>query len=165
MQALHINGNNLTLEEVRQLVYERRPVLLQPEARGAVETRPRDRRRSGGERTRRLRGQYRSRPPCRHAHLASGHSAASAEPDPLPRCGSRRTAGRGCYPRHDVAAGQLAGQGFLRRAAHHHRYALRDVEPRRASGDPVAGQRGRQRRPGPVGPSCAGHDRRRRSGL
>src|ERR1700761_5665362 len=37
MQALHINGNHLTLEEVRQLVYERRPVLLQPEARAAVE--------------------------------------------------------------------------------------------------------------------------------
>ncbi len=37
MQALHINGNNLTLEDVRQLVYERRPVLLQPEARAAVE--------------------------------------------------------------------------------------------------------------------------------
>ncbi len=37
MQALHINGNNLTLEDVRQLVYERRPVLLQPEARMAVE--------------------------------------------------------------------------------------------------------------------------------
>ena len=37
MQALHINGNNLTLEDVRQVVYERRPVLLQPEARIAVE--------------------------------------------------------------------------------------------------------------------------------
>ncbi len=37
MQALHINGNNLTLEDVRQVVYERRPVLLQPEARHAVE--------------------------------------------------------------------------------------------------------------------------------
>jgi histidine ammonia-lyase len=37
MQALHINGNNLTLEELRQVVYERRPVLLQPEARHAVE--------------------------------------------------------------------------------------------------------------------------------
>ncbi len=37
MQALHINGNDLTLEDVRQLVYEHRPVLLQPEARAAVE--------------------------------------------------------------------------------------------------------------------------------
>lgn len=37
MQALHINGNNLTIEDVRQVVYERRPVLLQPEARAAVE--------------------------------------------------------------------------------------------------------------------------------
>ena len=37
MQALHINGNDLTLEDVRQVVYERRPVLLQPEARMAVE--------------------------------------------------------------------------------------------------------------------------------
>jgi histidine ammonia-lyase len=37
MQALHINGNDLTLDEVRQVVHERRPVLLQPEARLAVE--------------------------------------------------------------------------------------------------------------------------------
>jgi histidine ammonia-lyase len=37
MQALHINGNDLTLEDIRQVVYERRPVLLQPEARQAVE--------------------------------------------------------------------------------------------------------------------------------
>ena len=37
MQALHINGNDLTLEDVRQVVYERRAVLLQPEARLAVE--------------------------------------------------------------------------------------------------------------------------------
>ena len=37
MHALHINGNDLTLEDVRQVVYERRPTLLQPEARLAVE--------------------------------------------------------------------------------------------------------------------------------
>ena len=37
MHALHINGNNLTIEDLRQVVYERRPVLLQPEARAAVE--------------------------------------------------------------------------------------------------------------------------------
>jgi histidine ammonia-lyase len=37
MQALHINGNDLTLSDVRQVVYERRPVLLQPEARLMVE--------------------------------------------------------------------------------------------------------------------------------
>jgi len=37
MHALHINGNDLSLEDVRQVVYERRPVLLQPEARAAVE--------------------------------------------------------------------------------------------------------------------------------
>src|ERR1039457_434455 len=37
MKALHINGNDLTLEDVRQVVYERCPVLLEPEARLAVE--------------------------------------------------------------------------------------------------------------------------------
>jgi len=37
MQALHIDGNDLTLEDVRQVVYERRPILLRPEARMAVE--------------------------------------------------------------------------------------------------------------------------------
>jgi histidine ammonia-lyase len=37
MQALHINGNALTVDELREVVYERRPVLLEPEAREAVE--------------------------------------------------------------------------------------------------------------------------------
>ncbi|HZQ91858.1 MAG TPA: histidine ammonia-lyase [Terriglobales bacterium] len=37
MQALHINGNTLTVDELREVVYERRPVLLEPEAREAVE--------------------------------------------------------------------------------------------------------------------------------
>jgi len=37
MHALHIDGNDLTLDDVRQVVYERRPVLLRPEARAAVE--------------------------------------------------------------------------------------------------------------------------------
>lgn len=36
MQALHINGNKLTLEDVREVLYEQRPVLLDPEARSAV---------------------------------------------------------------------------------------------------------------------------------
>ena len=30
MQALHINGNDLTLDDVRQVVYERRPVCFNP---------------------------------------------------------------------------------------------------------------------------------------
>src|SRR5438105_2534105 len=37
MQALHINGNDLTLEELREVVYARRPVLLDAEARERVE--------------------------------------------------------------------------------------------------------------------------------
>ena len=36
MQALHINGNDLTLEAVREVAVERRPVLLDPDARSAV---------------------------------------------------------------------------------------------------------------------------------
>jgi len=36
LKALHINGSDMTLDEVRQVVYERRPVLLEPEARLAV---------------------------------------------------------------------------------------------------------------------------------
>jgi len=36
MKALHINGNDLTLEDVREVAVERRPVLLDPDARGAV---------------------------------------------------------------------------------------------------------------------------------
>src|SRR5512146_2079995 len=37
MKALHINGNDLTLEEVQEVVYERRPVLLDPDARLRVQ--------------------------------------------------------------------------------------------------------------------------------
>ena len=36
MKALHINGNDLTLEAVREVSIERRPVLLDPDAREAV---------------------------------------------------------------------------------------------------------------------------------
>ena len=36
MKALHINGNDLTLEAVREVAVERRPVLLDPDAREAV---------------------------------------------------------------------------------------------------------------------------------
>lgn len=37
MQALHINGNDLTLEAVREVAVEGRPVLLAPDAREAVD--------------------------------------------------------------------------------------------------------------------------------
>ena len=37
MKALHINGNDLTLEAVREVALERRPVLLDPDAREAVD--------------------------------------------------------------------------------------------------------------------------------
>jgi len=36
LQALHINGDDLTLEAVREVAVERRPVLLDPDARAAV---------------------------------------------------------------------------------------------------------------------------------
>jgi len=36
LNALHINGNDLTLEAVREVAVERRPVLLSPDAREAV---------------------------------------------------------------------------------------------------------------------------------
>ena len=36
MNALHINGNDLTLEDVREVAFERRPVLLAPDAREQV---------------------------------------------------------------------------------------------------------------------------------
>ncbi len=37
MKALHINGNNLTLDDVATVVYDRRPVMLESEARLAVD--------------------------------------------------------------------------------------------------------------------------------
>ena len=37
LHALHINGNDLTLEAVREVAIERRPVLLSPDAREAVD--------------------------------------------------------------------------------------------------------------------------------
>jgi histidine ammonia-lyase len=36
MKALHLNGNDLTLEDVREVAFEQRPVLLGPDAREAV---------------------------------------------------------------------------------------------------------------------------------
>ena len=36
MKALHINGNDLTLEAVREVAVQHRPVLLEPDARSAV---------------------------------------------------------------------------------------------------------------------------------
>lgn len=38
MPALHLNGNDLTLEDLQQVVQNKRPVLLAPDAREAVET-------------------------------------------------------------------------------------------------------------------------------
>src|SRR3974390_3639773 len=40
MKLLHINGNDLSLGDVAAVVYDRRPVMLEPEARLAVD-RPR----------------------------------------------------------------------------------------------------------------------------
>ena len=37
MKALHINGNDLTLEAVREVARDSRPVLLAPDAREGVE--------------------------------------------------------------------------------------------------------------------------------
>ncbi len=37
MKVLHINGNDLTLDDLRAVVYERRPVMLEPGARLAVD--------------------------------------------------------------------------------------------------------------------------------
>jgi len=37
MKLLHINGNDLTLDDVSAVVYDRRPVMLEPEARLAVD--------------------------------------------------------------------------------------------------------------------------------
>ncbi len=37
MRALHITGNDLTLDDLREVVYDRRPVLLDPDARMAVQ--------------------------------------------------------------------------------------------------------------------------------
>jgi len=37
LQALHINGNDLTPEAVREVAVEHRPVLLDPDARNAVQ--------------------------------------------------------------------------------------------------------------------------------
>ncbi|ABF40412.1 histidine ammonia-lyase [Candidatus Koribacter versatilis Ellin345] len=37
MKALHLTGNTLTLDEVREVVYEQRPVLLDSDARAAVD--------------------------------------------------------------------------------------------------------------------------------
>ena len=47
MKALHITGNTLTLEDVREVVYDNRPVLLDPDARTGGGPRTRGDRRRG----------------------------------------------------------------------------------------------------------------------
>ncbi len=37
MKALHLTGSDLTLEELKEVVHERRTVLLAPDARRSVE--------------------------------------------------------------------------------------------------------------------------------
>ena len=113
MQALHINGNDLTLEDVRQLVYERRPVLLQPEARAAV------------ERARAIVDDVVENERVAYAvNTGVGHLADMRISRQDIRklqlnlvrshcCGSRRTAAGGRSPRHDAAARQFAFQRFF----------------------------------------------------
>ena len=149
MKVLHINGNDLSLEDVSAVVYERRPVLLDPEARVAV-----DRARGvvevlvennlvGYAVTTGV-GQLSDVriPPDDirklQVNLMRSHAVGVGEP-----------LSRGSQSRHDAAAGELPRQGLLGRARHRHRHPLRTIKPGRAPRNPVARQRGSQRRPGP----------------
>ena len=162
MQALHINGNNLTIEDVRQVVYERRPVLLQPEARHAV-----DRARAIVD------DLVESERVAYAVNTGVGHLAdvriSRADIRQLQTnlirshcCGSWRFAIRGSDARHDVAACELAGQGIFRGTADRHRHIVRDAESERASRYSIPGKRRSQWRPRSAGALGAGLDWRGR---
>ena len=162
MKALHINGNDLTLEAVREVAVERRPVLLDPDARAAV-----DRARAvvdalvasdkvsyaittgvgklsdvriAGEQIREL-----------QVNLVRSHAVGVGEPLSAAEVRAMML----------LRANSLS-KGYSGVRADRHRHALRDAESRRHAVRAVAGQRGRQRRSGAAGASGAGADRRRR---
>ena len=162
MNALHINGNDLTLEAVREVAVERRPVLLAAEARERCKPGARRGGRAGGGKPRVLRHHHRRRQVERCAHCGRADSRASGQPGALACGGCRRSAIRRRDAGHDVVARELAFQGALRRTQRGHRHDLRDAESRRHADGAVARQRGSQRRSGAAGASGAGADRRRR---
>ena len=126
MNALHINGNDLTLEAVREVAVDRRAVLLAPDAREAV-----NQARSvvdeivasnkvayaittgvgklsdvriAGDQIREL-----------QVNLVRSHAVGVGDAAP-----------RGRDSRHDAVARELPGEGTLRRSCPGHRHALRD---------------------------------------
>ena len=162
MNALHINGNELTLEAVREVAAERRPVLLSADAREAV-----DRARAvvdeivasdkAGLCDYHGRGQAQ-----RSSHCRRPDSRAASQPGAFTCRRRRRAALRRRNTRHDVTARQFPRQRMFRRARGCHRRAMRNAESRRHTVCSVARQRGREWRSGSVSASGTGSDRRRR---
>ena len=162
MQALHINGNDLTLEAVREVAADKRPVLLDADAREAVnraravvDTLVANNKISYaittgvgmlsdvhivGDQVREL-----------QVNLVRSHAVGVGEPLSSPR-----------DARHDASARQFAIQRQLGRARHHDRHHLRDGESRRDADGAFAGKCGRERRSGSPGPPGPRVNRRRR---
>ena len=163
MKVLHINGNDLTLDDVRAVVFERRPVMLAPEARLAVD-RARavvedlvENNRVGYAVTTGV-GQLSDVriPPddIRQLQVNLMRSHAVGVGEPLSEEVSRAMI---LLRANSLAKGCSGVRGTR------HRHALRDVESRRASRDSVARQRGRERRSGAAVAPRTGADRRGRS--
>ena len=157
---LELDGCSLTIADALDVSRRDRTVLLSPAAAGAV--------RASRELKRTLisqeipiygvtTGTRRQRAP---ADLPRQDGRAAAEPAAVH--GLRDRTDRAVRGRagHDVAAGQLLGQGELRRPRRARRAAARTAQPRCRPADPRARLLRRQRRPGPAGLRRA-DDRRR----
>ena len=145
MKALHINGNDLTLEAVREVAVEHRPVLLDPDARSAV-----DRARAVVD------------------ALVAGNKVSYAITTGVGKLSDVRIAGEqiremqvNLVRSHAVGVGEpltaaevrammllranSLSKGFSGVRAVGRRRTLRDAEPRRHAVCPIAGQRGCKR--------------------
>jgi histidine ammonia-lyase len=145
MNALHISGNDLTLENVREIAVERRAVLLVAEAREAV-----------------------NRARAAVDALVANDQLAYAITTGVGKLSDVRIAGEqirelqvNLVRSHAVGVGEPLAAAEVR-AMMLLRHDLRDAESWRDAVRPFAGQRGCERRPRAARSSGAGVDRRRR---
>ncbi len=152
MKALHINGNDLTLEAVREVAVERRPVLLAPDARDGGGQGARGGRRDRCQqqdfvRDHDRRGQTERCADCRstqirelQVNLVRSHAVGVG--DPLPVAETRAMM---------LLRANSLSKGYSGVRAACDRHDLRDAQPRRDADGAVARERRRKRRPGATG--------------
>ncbi len=167
MTTVHLDGDSLTLAQIRAVAFDGAKVELTPDSAKAKVQRARDLVDQRGRRRRaHLRHQHRLRHPGRGAHRQERPEAAAAQPDPL----ATRPAWARRSPLGEARALLLLRANVLAKGYSGIRLgtlelALADAQPRRHPGGPRAGQRGRLGRSGAARAPGAGADRRGRGVL